>query len=143
MAAARVIQAREAGASIYSEDLFTEAEDALRRASAALSSPKDYRAAIQAASLACIRADEARARASREKDKIYREADRLLRECEALMEESRSIGADELLNEPFESFLLRHGSLLAELEAGRVSESREGAGQLKKELLVFLGSLEH
>lgn len=142
MAAGRVTRARQEGAPLYAADLFMEAEQALERAQEALSASNRFREATEAASLACIRADEARARAEREKATIYREANRLLRECEALMEEARSGPGEKPQYDLLESLSSGHRSLVIELEAGRVSEAREEAKQLKETLLGVLRDLE-
>ena len=142
IAALRIAQAREEGASTYAARRFRQAEEALAQAREALSHPKQYRQAVETASFACTRVDEARARTSKEKEKISRWADRFLRECKALMEQTHAINPEIRHTEPMESFLLRYDSLTNVLQAGNVSEAYEGASQLKEELLGLLRTLE-
>jgi hypothetical protein len=142
IAASRIAQAREEGASTYAAHRFRQAEDALALAQEALSHPRQYRQAVEAASLACISVDEARARTFKEKEKIHRWADRFLRECKALMEQAHSLSPEIRHTESMESFLLRYDSLTTVLEAGNVSEAYEGASRLKEDLLRLLRSLE-
>lgn len=142
MTSLRVARAQDEGASAYAREIHGEAEEALARARDALSNPKRYREAVLAASLACSRADEARAIAIKEKERTARQTHRCLRECEALMEEGRSVG---LLNPPppeLVSFSQRLAEIEALLEDGNVAEAYEAAENLKQALLKWLKKLE-
>jgi len=142
MAAARIMNAREADASLHAPDLLQEAENELHRAREGLSDAWHYRTSVDAAARACLRADEARVRAVQEKAKISRITDRCLREIQALIEEARSRGAEELQGARLGSYSTRHGSLCAAFESGALYEVHEGALVLKNDLLGFLRELE-
>ena len=142
MASLRVARAQDEEASAYARELLGEAEEALARARDALSAPRRYREAVQAASLACSRADEARAMAVKEKERTARQTRRCLRECEALMEEGRSVG---LLNPPLPelvSFSQRLAEIETLLEDGKVAEAYEASENLKQALLEWLKKLK-
>ncbi len=93
MTTERVARAREAEAHIYADSFLIEAETALAEARQNLDA-KRYRAAVEAASLASIRADQAYARAILRKQRMKRGARRQLREILALLDQARSRGAD-------------------------------------------------
>ncbi len=138
MTADRILRAREADASIHAPDLLNEAETALLRARDGLSDTGHYRSVVDAAALACLRADEARIRAVREKERILRITDRCLRETQALMDEARSLGAERLHGAELGSYSSRHSSLRASLERGTIYEAHDGVLVLKSDLLDFL-----
>jgi len=142
MASLRVARAQDEEASAYARELLGEAEEALARAREALSNPRRYREAVQAASLACSRADEARAMAVKEKERTARQTRRCLRECEALMEEGRSMGSANQPSSELESFSQGLGAIEALLDNGQVAEAIEAAENLKQGLLEWLRELE-
>ncbi len=142
MASLRVARAQDEGASAYARAIQGEAEEALARAREALSDPRRYREAVQAASLACSRADEAHAMAVKEKERAARQTHRCLRECEALIEEGRSAGLANLPSSELESLTPRLVEIEGLLEDGQVMEAYDAAETLKQELLSWLENLE-
>jgi hypothetical protein len=137
MASIRVARAHHEGASEYAGELQAEAEEALARAREALSNPRRYREAAQAAALASMKADEARLVAGRENERMARQTHRCFRECEVLIEEARSLG----LSEPV-SFTQRLSAVEDLLENGQVMEAYDTAETLKQELLSELKKLK-
>ena len=132
----RVARAREAEAHIYADVFLAEAEAALTEARQNLDA-KRYRAAVEAASLASIRADEAYARAILRKQRMERRARRQLREILALLDQARSRGTDPQSVKP----LADH---LGELErafrrGGSPYEIFEASAELKNNSLELLG----
>ncbi|MFQ5789704.1 MAG: hypothetical protein ACE5JI_04425 [Acidobacteriota bacterium] len=141
MAAARVTRAQEAQAPLYAADLFQEAQVSLTEARRALDAG-NYRGAIQAATHACLRADEARLLGAKEKRRLSREAERLLREAQALLDEARYLGAHRAHAGEVESFTDRHRLLRQALEGEQILDAHEGGTLLKSDLLALLKTLE-
>jgi hypothetical protein len=137
MASIRVARAHHEGAAEYAAEIHREAEEALARAREALSEPRRYREAAQAAALASMKADEARLLAGRENERMARQTHRCFRECEALIEEARTLG----LAEP-EAFTQRLSAVEALLENGQVMEAYGASEDLKAELLSELKKLK-
>ena len=132
----RVARAREAEAHVYADSFLNEAEAALAEARQNLEA-KRYLAAVEAASLASIRADEAYARAILRKQRMARRARRQLREILALLDQARSRGVDPQWVKPL-------ADRLRELEksfrrGGSPSEIFEAGGELKNDLLELMG----
>jgi HEPN domain-containing protein len=131
----RVARAREAEAHIYANSFLIEAETALAEARQNLDA-KRYRPAVEAASVASIRADEAYARAILRKQRMERRARRQLREILALLDQARSRGADPISVRPL-------ADRLGELErafrrGGSPYEIFEAGSELKKSSLDLL-----
>jgi hypothetical protein len=142
MAARRVGRALEADGSLHAPDLMDGAQAALLLARNHLSDRRQFRDAVEAAALACLKADEARARALEVKQRIARMTERCLMEIRALMDEARSHGAGKILGEQLAAFASRHAALEALLDRGSIYEAQEGALVLKDDLLRFLQVIE-
>lgn len=135
MTTERVARAREAEAHIYADSFLIEAETALAEARQNLDA-KRYRAAVEAASSASIRADQAYARTILRKQRMKRRARRQLREILALLDQARSRGADPQSVKPL-------ADRLGELErafrrGGSPYEIFEASAELKKNSLDLL-----
>jgi hypothetical protein len=141
MTALRLERAREADAPFYADEPYHEAEVALAEAHE-LVAEKRYLPAIQAASLASLRADEAHAQAQAERRKLIRKATRLLHEAEAILDEARSLGVEETHPAKLEAFTSRLATLKEAVETGPPSQAHEIGGLLKEDLLDFVGELK-
>lgn len=136
MTTERVEQAREAEAHIYADSDLLDAEDALAEARQNLDA-KRFRAAVEAASLASIRADAAYARAILRKQRMARRAKRQLREILALLDQARSRGVDPQAVRPLAN---RLGELERSLRrGGSPYEIFEAGYELKNNSLELLG----
>jgi len=140
MTADRVARAGAAEAKIYAEEDYTAAEAALAEARRSLAEQR-YRAAIEAASLASIRADEAYARAVLRKQRMTRQARRQLLEILALLEEARSVGVEPPESESMQALAGRLGELERELERGASANVYQEGLLLKNEALELLNRL--
>ncbi len=140
MTAARVARAQEAEAELYAEGSYAAAEAALADARQRLAE-RDYGSAIEAASLASTRADEAYARALLRKQRMTRQARRQLLEILSLLEEGRSLGVPAGENELLEALADRLGVLELELKRGAAASVHEEGIQLKNESLDLLNRL--
>jgi hypothetical protein len=137
LAGERVEKARQAGAAHYAADLLRQAEEALAEARRSLGRPASYRAAIRAAALAALRADEARALAREGRRKPTAEAERLLREAAVLIEQARSLDGAERFRSEVEDFERRLATCHSDFQQGRPEKTRHDALQLKSELLAL------
>jgi len=142
IAAARVARARQAGAAHYAPLLLRQAEGAIEDARRNLSRRETYRNAVRAASFASLRAEEARAVATQGRRKPTAEALRLLREAAALIEQARSLDRAQRFPREIEGFKGRLASLESALTEGQPEKAREGAHQLKAELLALHQQLQ-
>lgn len=140
LTAERVARAEEAEASVYAPESFVAAESALAAARQRLQEG-DYRAALEAASLASIRADEAYARALLGKQRMTRMARRQLQEILSLLEEAHSRGVPREETGSLDSLAERLGMLERELERGLAFSVQEEGTKLKDEALAFLNRL--
>ena len=137
MAAARVARAREAGAAHYAPVLLRQAEGAIVDARRNLARRETYLSAVRAASIASLRAEEARVVATQGRRKPTAEAVRLLREAAALIEQARALDRAQRFPREIEGFKSRLASLESALTEGQPEKAREGAHQIKAELLAL------
>jgi hypothetical protein len=140
MTTARVARAHQAEAHVYAESFYRQAEEALIAASQSLAD-RDYRSAIEAASIASIRADEAYARAVLRKQRMKRRARRQLREILELLDEARSLGAQARERDSLRALADRLGQLEREIESGSPAEVFDAGAALKSDALAFLHRL--
>ena len=137
MTAERVARAQAAEAPTYATESYLAAESALADARRQLEA-RDYGAALAAASLASIRADEAYARALLGKQRMTRQARRQLLEILSLLEEARSRGVPETESASLEALAERLGILERELERGAAASVHEEGIPLKNDALELL-----
>ena len=139
MTAARVARAQGVEAELYAQESYAAAETALADARRGLAE-RNYGSAIEAASLASIRADEAYARAILGKQRMTRRARRQLFEILSLLEEAG--GAEVRESELLQALDDRLGQLERELEEGLSAKVYEDGLELKNESLEFLNRLK-
>ena len=142
MAAARLEQARAAGAELYADQRFEDARAALERAREAMTNERNYRAALESAAYASLRAHEARTEAREAKRKWVRELDRLVRENEALLEEARSRGAARRGPLALGALQKRYDAIRKAYAEERLFEALDRGQALKADLLSFLHTLD-
>ena len=140
MTAARVARAQEAEAELYAEGSYAAAEAALADARQRFAE-HDYGSAIEAASLASTRADEAYASAIMGKQRMTRRARRQLFEILALLEEAGSVGVRVGDTESLKALDDRLGQLERELKQGLSAKVYEEGIELKNDSLEFLNGL--
>jgi len=141
LTAERVARAEEAEAAVYARESFVAAEAALAAARKSLEE-RDYQAALEAASFASTRADEAHARALLGKQRMARLARRQLLEVSSLLEEARSRGVPSEETKSLESLVGRLGVLERELEGGAAASVHNEGTLLKNDALEFLNRLK-
>ena len=140
MTTERVARAREAEAHIYADSFLIEAEAALAEARQNLGA-KRYRAAVEAAASASIRADKAYARAILRRQRMKRRARRQLEEVLWLLDEARSLGAAGGERDSLRAQAARVEQLERELEGGSPAEVFEAGAELKSQSLALLERL--
>jgi hypothetical protein len=140
MTADRVARAQAVEAEVYAKESYQAAETALGEARQLLTE-RDYGAAVQAASLASTRADEAYARALLGRQRMTRQARRQLLEILSLLEETRSRGVPETERASLEALAERLGVLERELERGAAASVYEEGIPLKNDSLELLNRL--
>ena len=141
LTAARLARAQEVEAEIYAQEEYVAAETALADARQSLADG-DYRSAIEAASLASIRADEAHERAILRKRRMTRQARRQLQEISSILEEAGAVGARAGERDSLQSLADRLGQLEERLEQGSSAEAYQEALQLKDDSLEILNRLK-
>jgi hypothetical protein len=141
MTADRVARAQAVEADVYAKKSYEAAETALGEARQ-LVTERDYGAAVQAASLASTRADEAYTRALLGKQRMTRLARRQLLEIASLVEETRSWGVPAKETESLEALTDRLGVLERELERGAAASVYQEGTRLKNDALDFLNRLK-
>lgn len=141
LAAGRIEQARAADADLYASDRFAGARAALDAARVAMESEGRYRAALELAAYAAVRADEARALAAERKRRWARDVDRLLRENAGLLDEARARGAARHHAAFLDALQQRYAELQQAYAEERFFETFEKGQVLKRDLLELVRTL--
>ena len=141
MTADRVARAQAVEAEVYAKESYQAAETALGEARQLLTE-RDYGGAVQAASLASTRADEAYTRALLGKQRMTRLARRQLLEIASLLEETRSWGVPARETQSLETLADRFSVLERELERGAAASVYQEGTRLKDDVLGLLNRLK-
>jgi hypothetical protein len=134
---ARVEMARQQDAAIFAPELFADAESSLAQAQRLVDVEGNHLAAIQAASHATLRANEAFARASSERIVVVRRLDQLLFELGGLLEMAALRGASEKSADELAAFRTRFDAVRTMVEGRDLLEALAIGNTLKPELVAF------
>ena len=136
LAATRVEAARSIDAAIFAPERLGHAESALATAQS-LNEDGSYLAAIHAAGVAVMHADNAFDVSTIERSIAERHLERCLQELEGLMAIARYRGAGSAAPSELDAFGERYRAVKATADGGDLLAALEQGRQLKPELLAF------